>query len=113
MPKADKKPDQEFRINGHASKSFQRQDAINPVAGSWAATWSVGDAKDVLARARGTSKVLCVIPTLEKHHTEDYFKKAVAPVIWEHEIDQLLRSPMSQLAHWVWYGQFQTIKATL
>ena len=32
---------------------------------------------------------------------------------WEHEIDQLLSSPMTQIAHWVWDGQFHMIKATL
>ena len=66
VPKADKKPDQEFQIGGHAINSLQKQDAINPVARSWAATCSVGDAKEMLARAKGTSTVLRAIPHIGK-----------------------------------------------
>ena len=30
---------------------------------------------------------------LEKHHTEEVFSEAVAPFIWEHEIDKLPLQP--------------------
>ena len=61
--RANKKPDQEFQISGHEINSLQKQDAINPVAASWAATCPFGAAIEITAIARGASTVMCAIPT--------------------------------------------------
>ena len=65
------------------------------------------------ARAKGASRVVATIPTLQKYHTEDSFKLAVAPSTWEDEMTRLRSSSMGQIAHSVWDMQFQTIKTNM
>ena len=77
-PKCAKHQEQEFQATGHVIKSFQQQDAFHPLAAAVAATCSIGAAKELLAEARGMSKVLCAIPMLEQHHNEKSFREAVA-----------------------------------
>ena len=106
--KAHKKPEQEIQINGQPINSFERQDSVTQVGGSWSATVSVGAAQEMEAKAGGISTVVTLIPTLQGYHRLVSFKVAVAAHIWRDEVASLSSSSFDRhIADLVSNGNFK------
>ena len=69
--------------------------------------------REMVAKARGQTYVLCVMPMLEHVQTEASFKKAVEQHTQPEEIDQLINGPTQHFAQAVWGGHFDAIKRRL